>query len=546
MFNVLDLTKNDIVMDHLGDPVVWETGKEAAEYCELYNRAYGNNRKVLQPQKAVVDKDWKSREQEKFDSGKYSLPDFLKPFSLPNHYLHVSSNRIKLAYTKDNFRGAQNIQTQISFEGYFEKYWPDLSRPIYDSLAQQWGDLIMEFDGLKITMDSEEIKEIYTNFDEDQEQLSGSCMRGEFDTLPDHPVVVYGGGDLGIAYLQNARGETTARTLIWPEKKFYSRVYGDPNIHSLLKIRGYKKCAYYRDHPNNTFVGAKLKRVPVGKHFLMPYFDEPCLRAEDRKDHLVLIGVESESRANTRFSHGTSGQDPNYTCENCHEDIDDGDVCHVNNRRGTTQIWCLSCRGDYAFFCARTESYYENGQNHRDDFGEDDFDESLYLIRMSNGELWSRRAFDNYGFTCQKTGRKHNRNQHRLVITPVGQQSWCATALSQSGWTCAVSNQHYSNEMPSLKLNPSGAKIHVSSVNDNPDYTTEDGGLTYTRKWIPHHVPTVQQPPATSTQTNLYKQGTYASPNPFNPLYTSVYSISPTITENYTIPVAPPRRSDPT
>lgn len=469
MFNVLNLVDGEIYLNNKEEPHTWETGKEVKEFCDSYNRIFHEGKKILEPRKMIVNKNWREREAEKFKNGHYTLPEFLKPYGKADHFLHISSDKLRLAYTKDDLRGSQNVQTNISFEGYFEKYSP-MTYTAYKPIKEKWELFLLERLGLKIAMTPEEIVHVYTHFSGYEDGVSSSCMRGQFTRLPKHPTSVYGAGDLGIAYVQKD-GATVARALVWPEKKIYSRVYGREIIHQALKSSGYEKGAYYG---GTSFAGAKLLKIKVGRGFLMPYMDEVNLRAVEKGEFLVL---ERSTPVNTRYSHGTTSSGQEVACNRCSTFMEDpSDIMTLHTRGGAGVHWCRACVRIYSFTCQKSGQRFEL----RTDLP--GFKEEDYRIQMAHGEVWSWFNFQRYGFICQKTNTYRSKTQLRIVYTKISHinENWCSSALSEFGWTCYLTGYHYSNEVEHKLLDQIEStglvhKVLESALIPKSHYKTKDG-----------------------------------------------------------------------
>ncbi len=97
-----------------------------------------------------------------------------------------------------------------------------------------------------------------------------SCMAGKFMNWRYHPVEVYDAGDLAIAYTLNNEGLVTNRAIVWPDRKFYIRCYGEASdtFEARLKEMGYTQ---------DSCKGARLKMIAYPEYpesqILAPYFD---------------------------------------------------------------------------------------------------------------------------------------------------------------------------------------------------------------------------------------------------------------------------------
>ena len=119
MFNVFSLVTNALWLGDDGEPMVFETGQLAAAFCkELPDMK-------LQPRKAAKgDDNWREREAQRIASGVYKRPDYLNLLEAnSDHFLHLAEKKPgQLAYTKDAMKGAQDLQSIISLQGYIEAF----------------------------------------------------------------------------------------------------------------------------------------------------------------------------------------------------------------------------------------------------------------------------------------------------------------------------------------------------------------------------------------------------------------------------------------
>jgi len=311
---------------------LFSKGKDAARAAANLQLIYAMSYKVAPYVKP--SNEWKEREQERLDSGyhKKVLPE-LQKYCLPEHFVHVCKKSPSLiAYTANDYKGANDLQTQSSISGYLERFAPSVKAQEVEVL-QEAHDTAFAFTDLMWAKTPDEIVECYTNFDPDTKGVSDSCMRYEnfydegFDGDDEergwitqvHPVYVYGDSDISIAHLKNLDGKVVARAAVFEKKKVYSRVYGSKEttnrLHQILKKKGYNKssgyfsdaglteslygamlpaikwdtkCRYYRDHYN-------YRHSDV--YYVMPYIDEEdivtLVKGETEKDDYFLLGDQS-------------------------------------------------------------------------------------------------------------------------------------------------------------------------------------------------------------------------------------------------------------
>lgn len=464
MFHILNLDKKEPIADDEGETLTFETGAAAAEKVKELTRIFPSMR--LQPRRISENVDWRARERAKFESSEYApLPDYFAPLEInPDHFLHVSKDKPELlAYTKNESKGRANIQSRITLAGYLDTYHAGISRTIRAMVKEAHAATTLEPDGLKFATTPDEIERVYTNYDSTHHAVAGSCMRydtGEFRTsLPFHPTRVYGAGDLAIAYLANEDDETITRALCWPEKKIYSRVYGDNDaLHRALLARGYQKSAYYNRYENPTFAGAKLLRCDHDDYpcvFVMPYIDEE-IRAHDEGEFLVLT---TAGPICTRETNGWSQESSEYICERCEEGCDD--TYEVYTRQSRTQSWCECCRNRHAFYCSYSESYYSD---------------AVESVEMDNDETWSIYAFRDHGLICARTDTNIPADDAIQVIHNERgvTETWSKSAVDDYAWRCDRSREWISDALEPVEIDGELVSPHIASglltlTGDDPD-----------------------------------------------------------------------------
>ncbi len=218
---------------------------------------------------------WHKRENARFDSCEYlpipwNADEWYEQYA-PIHFAHISIDQPGMvAYTPDAESGIADKQLRTTPGRYLAKYAKQLSKAaIADYVDRVKADLAP----LKLATEEKDILWIYAKGPQ-------SCMDGRNFSLTseNHPCKVYAGPDLAVAYMgglptaPDTRGVTesadkiTARSIVWPEKKIYTRIYGDTTLGVILTRAGYTK---------GTLDGARLRRIPYknGRGFLMPYVD---------------------------------------------------------------------------------------------------------------------------------------------------------------------------------------------------------------------------------------------------------------------------------
>lgn len=194
-----------------------------------------------------------------------------------------------------------------------------------------------------------------------------SCMShptGDYSST-EHPVRVYGASDLQCAYLgsivRNAPGRgVRARAMVWPERKIYSRVYGDGTLRILLERAGYTLGEGSSDYGN--LQGARIRAVCHDSDadvWVMPYIDccAAAVLSKDRKwfvlgsprqyrasDFSPTVSTVYETRNQNGLTDGSYGAESDeYMCSHCgdHSVEDDGDECESCQDQ---RFHCAVCR----------------------------------------------------------------------------------------------------------------------------------------------------------------------------------------------------------
>lgn len=289
---------------------------------------------------------WKHREANRLRNGTYHRVPFHReswfrhsgPGVRP-HYAHISrEDPTKIAYTESEEKGKKDLQARIKPGRYLQRFYghiltKDQIRDYATLVTSQKKD--SEF---KIAMDPDDIEHVYRNGPD-------SCMSyglSSFDSSI-HPVRVYGAGDLGVAYLER-QGRVTARALCWPEKKVYSRVYGDSvRLKREFDERGYSQ-------QSSKLQGARLLKIEQRKHnrnnFVVPYVDyQNCLKEDG--DFLVICGDEDSGPYSCGQTNGLVPVCRGICCPEC--GMWSEDVFVAPHDIG--QEWCVTCIENRTWRC---------------------------------------------------------------------------------------------------------------------------------------------------------------------------------------------------
>ena len=367
MYALLDKKLGYLTLGYLTEDSkvkTFETGQEAKAFAKSLNNILGTKYQPRAYHPEQANDDWKQRERLKFFSGEYQevLPSIAKHCK-EEHFVHVSKGKPEeLAYTKDAFDGARDVQKRISVRGYLEVHAPSVSAEEREALALEHLDWMLA-SVVKFARTPDEIEKVYTNYDEGSSEVASSCMRYKAESFAskEHPVRIYGAGDLAIAYLANEDGQTTARALCWPAKHIYSRVYGTEWLHDLLKKLGYKKsCSYYGDGSGASFEGAKVLRIEHHGDYVTPYIDGTVGLSFGSDDRYLVM---SESPDLENGEGGLTGSDEDYyRCERCSELMNEDDGYRVHVSRWGAEVWCDNCEENHSFRCTGDDERYSSSQ----------------------------------------------------------------------------------------------------------------------------------------------------------------------------------------
>lgn len=420
------------LLDSDGKVHIYATGAEAAADAALLSSQWTK----YQPRRVAED-GWREREAGRFADGTYlTVPWFTETWwigSEPNrdHYAHVSNDdAAQIAFTPDAEKGAGDRQTRMAPGRYLAKFFPGLSSADVASWAAKWGSEHGTGIELLFAATADEIQEVYENG-------PTSCMShdaSDYDS-PIHPVRVYAAGDLQIAYLK--RGDAiTARTLCWPEKKIFARIYGDyERLSPLLEEAGYRDASY-------EFEGARLLRREHNGGFVAPYLDV-VRYVSDAGDYLRIGGDLSCDSTNGLI------EDEGCSCERCGDRMgrDEG-----NYMEDVEESWCDDCERRYSFYCDRY------GQT----FTGDDY------VRMANGETWSADAFAEHGAECEGSGDCIPADD---TVELEDGTIWSDRYFHLNGFVCEDTGGNYSNEDLVVY---EGAKLSPDAAADRQDAAADD------------------------------------------------------------------------
>lgn len=373
--------------------------------------------------KPIKNPAWKKREQKRFDDGTYRLVPWVNydwwhhPYATAihrNQFPHPALEKPGyLAYTKNDEEGTKDKQTIVKPGVYLEQYFLRVmddhgirQKHMVEVFAAEYGPIEVKF-----AKTEKEIISVYENGPDTC--MKAKCWPGDGR----NPAYIYAAGDLQVAYLGDL-DDASARTLVWPEKKTYSRVYGD-----IARItQGLNKLGYKWGAP----IGAKVKKVEVKKVkfdpnrgppsgcFITPYIDKLNQRGGghlsviDKGNHLEICEEGRPGSHHCGLPDGYSGlyvpredEFPTFTCDCC------GKAGHrqllnvfVTDEADDEEAWCDRCARYKSFVCGYSgERFAIDSVNHT----------------MVYDAPWNSRYADMYAAKCEHTGKLFNERDLILI-----------------------------------------------------------------------------------------------------------------------------------
>jgi hypothetical protein len=290
---------------------------------------------------------WQERETSRFSSGEYvHTPWQADPHvdsqavadTVNLHYAHLSiKNPGQIAFTKSVEHGVLDRQTSMRPGKYLEEFYKG------EFNAEQIADYIARCGAshleLKIATTPDDVATVYMS------TSITSCMDGNhFRNAATHPARCYGGSDLGVAYY-GPIDDISARSVCWPAKKVYSRLYGNTTVLERLLINAGWHKGYLE--------GAKIRAIQDRRNsgYRIPYIDYiEC--AEDTGDGFLVLG---EGSINCQSTDGyVEAHENTHSCQNCDREYESDDDCG----------YCQSCEDDRG--CCNTCSndiWYSNNDS---------------------------------------------------------------------------------------------------------------------------------------------------------------------------------------
>jgi hypothetical protein len=423
---------------------------------------------------------WQEREERMFLAGIYEHPVWADEAWWINvaHYfkdffIHISQRDPSMvAFTEDPRKGEADRQTPTRPGKFLQKFLgagesgliehgplvgsdPKVTKHqiAFYAAWHQSGKRPPTDDVLGFTDDPDMIVRVY-------EDGPDSCMMGKGWSPEHHPVRVYAGGGLELAYMLSHEdpNDIIGRALCWPDKGVFGRVYPTPNsnkeqnrydeLMGRLKAKGWRSIT----EDSTVFEGALLSVVTnrYGE-YVMPYLDnEYGVRMIHRNGQQWWQMTHSEDHQDN--TDGTmNGHDPDWTCDACEEGFSDDDDSYSVNR-----AWV---------------STGPNGQG----YGRAE-------------ATWCRDCYDNGAFYCDGSDERYNEGTTDKVDADDGntyEKNWFE---ANGGWYCEYADAYYFRDAAEPILMGDGVLIHESELADNAFQCLETG-VWWPNDYQSHSVP---------------------------------------------------------
>jgi len=338
MFNVINADSGEVIVTFDDGATA---GRYVAESNSLFARAGTAVRyRIVRQTVAEISDEWKAREQARFANGTYkTVPWFNEDWNNQNHFCHVSNeDSEKIAYTATAADGATDKQTRTRPGRYLEQHYGNVLSQ--DEIRDWCARFTLENNKPKLLFATGQggIEYVYLNG-------PSSCMSKTLDWYesPVHPVRTYGTDDWAIAYMKNPNGEISARVMVAPDRKVYSRIYGDySRLRVLLEEAGYS-CG----NDEEDWEGLRLLRIEADNGFVAPYLDSPMSNVRDNGKFLI---VDCNGAIECHETNGTANEGEMCAC--C-EDRCGGEMYTVGG-----ETWCQDCYESYSAYCSGCDESY--------------------------------------------------------------------------------------------------------------------------------------------------------------------------------------------
>ena len=394
MFYLVRLDRDgsgNLVETPLPDYGTFDKGADAAKASKAAAAVLGGAK--VQCRRIAQAGDWRAAMTKRFETGELKpLPEKWDLTPITDHFAHISSQDSSLVgYIDTEEHGIIYKVTVLTPGRYISRFYPSVD----DNKRRHLIAAIDPSGEIYYATTPDEIEDVYKDG-------PSSCMDGEhcFDELPVWPTQPYGAGDLAVAYTKNKDGDIQSRSVCWPEKKLFGRIYGDfQRMKAAFEAEGYTSM---RDdntvHGNKklqVFIGAKLLKIPTENHdheYVMPYFDDIKV-AIDMGDHFVT--AEQGELGQKWVASGGSDSGASSLQTLCPRRRVATKVRDMRFVHGVNEEWSLDAIRSEAFVCGGNGKTYPHE----------------HKVIMGNGVPWSKEHFEQHGEHCVFTQKNWPKDQ---------------------------------------------------------------------------------------------------------------------------------------
>lgn len=405
----------------------------------------------------------------------------LRDAYLSEHFTHVSTeDPTMVAFTPDEEYGKRDRKVRMKPGKYLQKFFGAGKKGVIadgplkgnlpvlterqiafyaewfekGSKPRMWSHLDLKFTG----RDGMSIVDVYL-------RGPNSCMdKRHFADPRLHPTQVYGGGDLELAYLEDAEGRAMARALCWPDKKVFGRVYPTPSNYDAdgfpshqeaddcnQELRARLLAMGWTDilSRGNVFDGARLLAVRHpeygGSEYLMPYLDNGYMFSWGDKDktHFIMkLGGMFSSSAN-----GRAYVPETFVCACCKREKQRDRrqrymvvTAYVKGKGFNEPVeWCNDCRYDSTYQWTHPETLETMWVSRK-----------IKRVEMYNHGTWPMEyARERGAYRCQYYDNWFLPSEHKPVKL-LG-NTYSELAAPNYGFYCAYDNAWYEFDQMSLR-----------------------------------------------------------------------------------------------
>ena len=348
--------------DFLASGIEFAEGPQAANYVKIMNKLHAGAGEAVRCKVVKVAStepiDPRMRVVDRLVSGELSQVPWSKEtwyqVFKPEHICHVDPENPTLVRY---FDVRDRMFISVTPGRYLNRYADAYLSP--EQISKHVVRMIYVEGGYEVryARTADEIEDIYTT----RSTGPQSCLRYPIDCDDDdhswessvHPARVYAGPDLCVAYLYDTKeGRAVGRVLVWEERKFFGRLYGETYECQTILGDELEKLGFTGPKQLNA---SRILRVFEDGHFVLPYID--LSRAVDDNGEYLVINADGD--INGESQSGWSEYEVYDPCPNCGSQGHGGSVHTVAvdpEDLANVEEYCDEC-GPEKGYCTGFETY---------------------------------------------------------------------------------------------------------------------------------------------------------------------------------------------